>query len=88
MSKSDLRSHCYAMGYSDGEVSAFYDGIEKGRADAIDEFAEALPNEFCNYCNQIACDGGRIGSIQECASVTMLVDVMKDLAEELKEQKE
>lgn len=61
------------------------EGIKQGRADAIDEFVKALLTEYCNYCNQIACDGGRIGSIQECASVSMLVEVMKDLADQLKE---
>ena len=35
MNNTDLRKHCYAMGYSDDEVGAFYDGYEKGRADAI-----------------------------------------------------
>ena len=37
MNNTDLRKHCYAMGYSDDEVGAFYDGYEKGKADAIDE---------------------------------------------------
>lgn len=46
MSKSELRNHCYAMGYSDGEVSAFYDGIEKGRADAFDEVIRLARTEI------------------------------------------
>ena len=82
----------YQQGKADAEkelqgiemLGALYSEI---RNDAIDEFANQLPYEYCNYCNQIACDGGRIGSIQECASVTMLVDVLKDLAEQLKENK-
>lgn len=48
MSNTDLRHHCYAMGYSDGEVGAFYDGYEQGRADALDEFLEL----FCDKNNQ------------------------------------
>lgn len=35
MDNTELRHHCYAMGYSDGEVGAFYDGYEKGKADGI-----------------------------------------------------
>ena len=37
MDNTELSQHCYAMGYSDGEVYAFYDGYEKGREDVIDE---------------------------------------------------
>ena len=37
MNNTDLRKHCYAMGYLDDEVGAFYDGYEKGKADSIDE---------------------------------------------------
>lgn len=40
MDNTELRHHCYAMGYSDGEVGAFYDGYEKGKADAIDEYVK------------------------------------------------
>ena len=42
MNNTDLRKHCYAMGYSDDEVGAFYDGYEKGRADAIQFIEEKL----------------------------------------------
>lgn len=46
MDNTDLRHHCYAMGYSDGEVGAFYDGYEKGRADAIDELVRMVARYY------------------------------------------
>lgn len=51
MNNTDLRHHCYAMGYSDGEVGAFYDGHEKGMEDAIEKCAEIISkNMRCESC--------------------------------------
>lgn len=56
------------------------------RADVICEIKKILPQSYCNNCNQISCDGGRVGSIQECASVRLLIDTLFELEDELKEQ--
>lgn len=53
-------------------------GYQKGREDALNQ----LLAEFCTVCDQEACEGGQIGSIQECETIGM----MRDLAEQLKEQ--
>lgn len=53
-------------------------------AAAIDEFKKRTLTNFCCYCNQQACDGGMVGSIQECETVRMLRDVLEDISDELK----
>ena len=57
------------------------------RADAIDEYKEEVLSRFCECCDQYACDGAMIGSMQECTTICMLRDVCTDIANELKEQK-
>ena len=42
MTGEELRKHCYSMGYSDGEVDAFYDGYHQGRVDAINDFKKSV----------------------------------------------
>lgn len=58
---------------------------EEVRAKVIDEYKNNVLNEFCTYCNQEACEGGCMGSIQECATIRLLRDVMEDMAKEMKE---
>lgn len=56
------------------------EAYQQGRADALNQ----LLAEFCTVCDQEACEGGQIGSIQECETIKM----MRDLAEQIKEQKD
>ena len=60
---------------------------QKIKVEVIYEIKKILPPIYCNNCNQIACDGGRVGSIQECASVRLLIDILGELEEQLKGQK-
>lgn len=53
MDNTELSQYCYAMGYSDGEVYAFYDGYEKGRADAIEECIEILKDTSRRNCSYL-----------------------------------
>ena len=64
-----------------------YDYEKQVRADAIDEYKEEVLSRFCECCDQYACDGAMIGSMQECTTICMLRDVCTDIANELKEQK-
>lgn len=57
------------------------------RADVIYEIKKLLPQAYCNNCDQTSCDGGRVGSIQECTSVRLLIDTLFELEDELKEKK-
>lgn len=54
MDNTELRQNCYAMGYSDGEVGAFYDGYEKGKTKTIEEM-ETIVSEFNDYCDATEC---------------------------------
>lgn len=58
---------------------------DKGYEDAIFDYKEQVLLEFCTCCNQEACEGGCIGSIQECESIKTLRDVLDDVAIRLKE---
>lgn len=60
---------------------------KKVRADAIEEFKDAILAQFCARCDQEPCEGGCVGSIQQCYAAAILVEVANDTAEELKEQK-
>lgn len=51
------------------------------RADERKKFAKELLHSFCSYCNQEACDGGMVGSIQECTTIIMLRDVLNEIKE-------
>lgn len=66
----------------------YMEGFADGRADAIDEFKKNVLIEFCEACNQVSCDGGTEGSIQECSTIRTLRYVVNRVAEELKEKKE
>ena len=79
MDNTDLRHHCYAMGYSDGEVGAFYDGYEQGKADAIDEGISKIDKLTTYYAGDK--EGNAI-----TPKVVIKEDVIKVL-EQLKEQK-
>lgn len=75
---------------TDKEYEHALDVLEKGiradeRSKTIDEYKNNVLNEFCTYCNQEACEGGCMGSIQECAEARLLRDVMEDIAKEMKE---
>lgn len=54
------------------------------RADAIEEFKKNLINEFCCYCDQESCEGGMVGSVQECETIRMLRDVADGIAGQMK----
>ena len=54
MTGEELRKHCYAMGCSDGEVDAFYDGYQQGRADAIEEAKNKIVRHLNDYALQEA----------------------------------
>lgn len=56
------------------------------RTKTIDEYKNNVLNVFCTYCNQEACEGGCMGSIQECAEARLLRDVMEDMEEEMKRE--
>ena len=68
-------------------IEMLLDLYQQGRADAIDEYKEEVLSRFCECCDQYACDGAMIGSMQECTTICMLRDVCTDIANELKEQK-
>lgn len=57
------------------------------RKKTIDEFADRLPQAFCQYCSQESCEGGMVGSIQECETVRMLKDVIEELVDDMKGEK-
>lgn len=42
MTKEEMREHCNNYGYSDGEVYAFKDGYQQGRADRETELKPLL----------------------------------------------
>ena len=62
------------------------DYTKQVKTEAFDEYKDRLLTEFCSYCNQDACEGGMVGTIQECDSIRLLRDVSEDLAEQLKEK--
>ena len=79
--KADALDHCDRC--ETDQWDALYKAEMKGREDAIEEMKKMILPMYCSCCNQIACDGGQVGSIQECASVSLLRDVVFDLADEL-----
>ena len=58
--------------------------IDEIRAEERKMVADLLPQAFCQYCNQEACEGGMVGSIQECETIRMLKDVIEEVVEEMK----
>lgn len=58
------------------------------RTDVIEKFKTRTLTNFCYYCNQQACDGGMVGSLQECETIRVLRDVLEDISDELKEKKD
>lgn len=84
--ESDSAENLYE--FSESELSA-HDAQTRAdeRVKVLDEYKEEVLSRFCECCDQYACDGAMIGSIQECATICMLRDVCTDIANELKEQK-
>lgn len=78
----------YAIGRECGSSSGYQLGYEKGseegKAEAIDKLKEFVPKTFCAFCSQEACEGGMLGSIQECQTISVLRDVFEDVEKELK----
>lgn len=70
-----------------GNVVDLVEHDKQVRADAIEEFKSAILSQFCARCDQEPCEGGCVGSIQQCYTAAILVEVANDTAEELKEQK-
>lgn len=56
----------------------------KEKIELLDKVADRIPKEFCTYCNQEACDGGMVGTIQECQTIRMMKDVLDEVIAELK----
>lgn len=50
----------------------------------LDKVAEIFPKSFCTYCNQEACEGGMVGTIQECETIRMIKDVINGVIEDMK----
>lgn len=73
--------------YESWENLTRYEIEKEVRAKAFDEYKELVLSQFCLYCNQEACEGGMIGTIQECQTISMLRDVLNDIQEELKGEK-
>ena len=63
--------------------NAFFD-----KADLLDKVAEIFPKSFCTYCNQDACEGGMVGTIQECETIRMIKDVIDGIIEDMKAEVE
>lgn len=75
--------------YVIGNIEDFRIGLtqleKEIRSDERRKFADLLPQAFCQYCNQEACEGGMVGSVQECETIRMLKDVIDELEGELNE---
>lgn len=61
---------------------------DRGYQQAIDEYKELVLSEFCEGCDQEACNGAMIGSTQECYTVCRLRDTLNDIQERLKEKEQ
>lgn len=53
-------------------------------SELLDKVAEIFPKSFCTYCNQEACEGGMVGTIQECETIRMIKDVIDGIIEDMK----
>lgn len=94
MNNTELRHHCYAMGYSDGEVGAFYDGYEKGIADALENKRYIIRSDGSIHNLDEEIEKARADGIEECIKLfkkmqpRLATNVLKfgDMLEQLKEQ--
>ena len=53
-------------------------------SELLDKVAEIFSKSFCAYCNQEACEGGMVGSVQECQTIRMMKDVLDEVIAEIK----
>ena len=49
-----------------------------------DTYGNLLLAKTCTSCNQEACNGGMVGSIQECQSIKMIRDVCEEVENVIK----
>lgn len=57
-------------------------------SELLDKVAEIFPKSFCTYCNQEVCEGGMVGTIQECETIRMIKDVINGVIKDIKAEVE
>lgn len=67
------------------DVEIRLQGYKEGRASKLDSYNQDVLKRFCSCCNQEACEGGMVGTIQECTTVGQLRDVLKDVKNKYEE---
>lgn len=83
---------CENCQYDDGNDSdvvgcAMNFAYQKGREDVLDHIEKYMLTNICASCNQEACEGGMVASIQECETIRFLKGAIHDAIVELKETK-
>lgn len=66
--------------YGDDSCDLYNRGFKSGQLNILDN----ILTSFCQHCNQAACEGGLVGSIQECSTIRMLRDTVDDIRRECK----
>lgn len=85
--KSGIKIHSNLCGRYEFETAGmFAKAFANVQTDSelLDKVAEIFPKSFCTYCNQEACDGGMVGTIQECETIRMIKDVIDGIIEDMK----
>lgn len=86
MTREEIREHCNAYGYSDEEVGAFLDGIEYGKAEAIDECIKLIGGNIKSIVGTYNKDTPLTDRASYRVAKNELIEELVKQLEQLKEQ--